>query len=410
MTQTPEAQAFNPPHDENEVAGVLRHRPVASPYERFMQEQGIPIHTDLIGARDSRNLTRARWERMGGEGAFIYMQGTTGRGMYVWEISPADASTAERHMYEEMYYVVEGRGSTEVWRDGSSEKQSFEWQTGSVFSIPLNTWHRLVNATSSPVVLIGVTSAPSSFNLFHSADFVFNNPYEAIDRFDEDEGYFKPNQELEAHEVTGRAVLRSNLLPDVVHCELPLDNQRSPGYRRIEPHMAGNVALHTFIGQHASGRYAKAHRGEGDGSSAAVLVCLTGRGYTFTWPHELGMRPWEAGKGEEVMAQEYVPGGFVCSSPIGGGWFHAHYGVGKEPLRFLSLLGGTATGMDGGARSRRRMQEDGTVVAQNADIRDGGLTIGYDIEDPYVKETFAAELAKEGVEFTMPESVYESRE
>ena len=98
MTQTPGAQAFNPPHNDDDVAGVLRHRPVASPYERFMQEQGIPIHTDLIGARDSRNLTRARWERMGGQGAFIYMQGTTGRGMYVWEIPPADASTAERHM------------------------------------------------------------------------------------------------------------------------------------------------------------------------------------------------------------------------------------------------------------------------------------------------------------------------
>ena len=41
------------------------------------------------------------------------------------------------------------------------------------------------------------------------------------------------------------------------------------------------------------------------------------------------------------------------------------------------------------------MQEDGTVVAQNADIRDGGLTIGYDIEDPYVKETFAGG-AREG--------------
>ena len=54
-------------------------------------------------------------------------------------------------MYEEMYYVVEGRGSVEVWRDGSNKKQSFEWQAGSVFSIPLNTWHRLVNAASSPV-------------------------------------------------------------------------------------------------------------------------------------------------------------------------------------------------------------------------------------------------------------------
>lgn len=408
MTEKPETQAFNPPHNEEEVAGILKHPYTPSPYERFMADQGIPIHDDIFGAMDARNLARSPWERMGGNGAFIYMQGTTGRGMYVLEIPATGASTPERHMYEEMYYVVEGRGSAEVWRDGSRNKQSFEWQVGSVFSIPLNTWHRLINATSSPVLLIGVTSAPSSFNLFHSEDFVFNNPYQATDRFDEDEAYFKPAQDLEAHEITGRAVLRSNLIPDVVNCELPLDNQRSPGYRRIEPHMAGNVALRTFIGQHASGRYAKAHRGEGNGLAGAVLVCLTGKGYTFTWPHELGLRPWETGKGEEVMCQEYGPGGFVCSSPIGGGWFHAHYGVGKEPLRFLSLLGGTAAGMDGEAR--RPTQAGGAVVAQNADIRDGGLTIGYDIEDPFVQETFVAELAKQGVEFTMPQSVYKSRD
>ena len=83
MTERPEAQAFNPPHNGEDVAGTLLHRQVLSPYERFMEEQGVPIHRDIIGAQDSRNLTRAPWERMGGSGAFIYMQGTTGRGMYV---------------------------------------------------------------------------------------------------------------------------------------------------------------------------------------------------------------------------------------------------------------------------------------------------------------------------------------
>ena len=51
---------------------------------------------------------------------------------------------------------------------------------------------------------------------------------------------------------------KTNLLPDIVNCELPLDNRRSPGYRRMEPSMAGN-RFYMWIGQHETGRYSKAH-------------------------------------------------------------------------------------------------------------------------------------------------------
>ena len=410
MTESAQPEQFHAPHNEEEVAGRLRYRQAPTPYEQFMAEQEIPVHSEVIGVRDSRDLVRAPWKRMGGQGAFIYMRGTTGRGMYVVEVPAAGELNAERHLYEELFYVVEGRGSTEVWRDAGGRKQSFEWQAGSLFSIPINTWHRLVNATSSPALVIGVTSAPSVLNLFHNPSFVFDNPYDFTDRYDEDQSYFTPRQDLEPHPITGRAVLRSTVIPDIAHCELPLDNQRSPGYRRIEPHMAGNEALHVFIGQHGQGRYAKAHRGEGGGSTAPVLVCIGGRGYTFTWPHELGLQPWADGKGDQVIRQEYVPGGLVCSSPVGGGWFHAHYGVGAEPLRFLALLGGAP------AEARRRDPTGegdalgGDVISANADIRDGGLTIGYDVEDPYVLRTFRGELAREGVSFEMPESSYAPRE
>lgn len=33
---------FHEPQSEEEVAGQLRHERVASPYERFMEEEGIP--------------------------------------------------------------------------------------------------------------------------------------------------------------------------------------------------------------------------------------------------------------------------------------------------------------------------------------------------------------------------------
>lgn len=399
---------FHEPQGEEEVAGHLRYERVVSPYERFMEEEGIPIYRNAIGVYDVRELPLGPWKRLGGRGSYIYLLGTTGRGTYVVEVPAAGALNAEHHIFEELLYVVEGRGSAEVWREGTARKQAFEWQPGSLFSIPVNTRHRLVNATSSPALLIGVTAAPTLINQFDNLKFIFDNSFEFTDRYDEAETFFKPNLEVVPHPVTGRALVLSNIIPDIALCELPLDNQRSPGYRRIEPHMAGNQALHVFIGEHAQGRYAKAHRGEGGGGAAAVLLCIRGKGYTFTWPHELGIRPWQDGKGEMVLRQDYIPGGMVCSSPLGAGFFHAHFGVGKEPLRFLALLGPNVFGALSGRRGAGE-EKQGMVVSANADIRDGGLTIGYDIEDPYVRETFERELAKAGGEFRMPDSAYRGR-
>ena len=42
----------------------------------------------------------------------------------------------------------------------------------------------------------------------------------------------------------------------------------------------------------------------------------------------------------------------------------------------------------------------------NLDIKEGGNTIEYRDEDPYIQKMFKEQLAKEGAEFNMPEEVY----
>ncbi len=125
---------------------------------------------------------------------------------------------------------------------------------------------------------------------------------------------------------------RTNFMPDIVNTELPLDNRRSPGYRRVEPQMAGN-RFYVWIGQHETGRYSKAHKHQ----SAAVLVCVKGKGYTYTWPEALGTTPWKDGKADKILRQDYEPVGLVSAAPMAGDWFHQHFGVGKEGLARLGL-------------------------------------------------------------------------
>ena len=159
-------------------------------YDTFMESQDIPIYRG-IGVRRVQDLPLQPWKRMGGRGTFIQLFGTEGLwGSYVVEVPGRGALNAERHMYEEIFLVVEGRGTTEIWTDEQKKPHSFEWQKGSMFSVPMNTWHRVINAASSPALILVATTAPNVINLFRDTDWVFNCPMTLTARYDGSEDYF----------------------------------------------------------------------------------------------------------------------------------------------------------------------------------------------------------------------------
>jgi len=68
--------------------------------------------------------------------------------MFVLEIPPGESTNAATHLYEDVYYVLEGSGSTQLeFPDGS--RRSFEWGARSLFAIPLNAKHRHFNASGA---------------------------------------------------------------------------------------------------------------------------------------------------------------------------------------------------------------------------------------------------------------------
>lgn len=368
-----------------------------APYDRFMEEQGIPVHR-AIGVHKIQNLPMKPWKRMGGKGTFIQLFGTDGLwGMYVVEIPGAGALNVEHHIYEEIYYVVEGRGSTEVWEEGSAKKLAFEWGPGTLFAIPLNTWHRVINASSSPAMLLSATTAPNIMNLMRDPQFIFNTSFNFKTRFDSEDKYFKPSEEIHADPIRGLAMLNSNVIPDIVNCELPLDNRRAFGFRRIEPHMA-YANFYMKIGYYPSGQYSKAHKH----TSGAVLCCIKGKGYSYTWPDRLGMHPWENGRGDEVKCQPYEPVGMISAAPMSGDWYHQHFGAHRDGLRLLIFDGpygpaGMFTGRPGTEAIDR-----GAINSE-----EGGNAINYAKEDPHVRKEYGRALAEEGVASRMEDWMYD---
>lgn len=384
---------YKEPEGEQQIAGTLRLQLIPSPYERFMREQGIPIYRGM-GVRDVRELTLAPWARMGGQAAFINLDGMEAKwGMYLVEVPGRGELAPERHIYEELFYVVEGRGSTEVWTDGSP-RHAFEWQAGTLFSVPMNAWHRLLNASSGPALVLVATTAPPVINMFDNERFVFDNAFEFSDRYDGREEFFRVNDEFEPHPGFRRAMLRSAVIPDIVNCYLPLDNQRAPGFRWVTTVMASNTEFNPFIAEYPAGRYSKGHYH----SAGAVLICLRGTGYTYTWPSELGIHPWEEGNVEQVKRQDYVPGGLVSAAPGPGNWFHQHFGVAKDVFRVFKI----STGKPWLTHSAQT-----EAVWGNADMEEGGHSIPYWQEDPYIRQEYQEAIRAVGGEFRMPAALFE---
>ena len=87
----PAEQSFQEPTDKKTRAGYGKFLRPNTPYDNFMESQGIPIYRD-IGVRRVQDLPRKPWKRMGGNGTFIQLLGTEGLwGCYVVEVPGAGA-------------------------------------------------------------------------------------------------------------------------------------------------------------------------------------------------------------------------------------------------------------------------------------------------------------------------------
>lgn len=366
----------------------MTKKPRTTTYEDWMQGEGVPI-VEGWGIKDVREVERKPWARTGGKGAFINLKGIKESGftgVHVMEIPPGRALNPEKHLYEELIYILRGQGATEIWQEGE-RRRTFEWAEGSLFSPPLNSWHRLYNGGREPVVFLGVTTAPVVMNLFHNPEFVFEIDYAFKDRYDGEEDYFKVEQRVDRG-ATQHLVWETNFIPDLkVAADLlvdPLEGVKGARVRVMNFEMSENI-LTGHLSEWPVGMYHKAHYH----APGAILLGLRSKGYVLLWPKELGTTPYRDGYGDEVIKVNWGEG--AVYSP-GDGWFHQHFNTGLEPARHIAFrTGGTKY------KLRQSRQENATVV----DIKKGGTLIEHEDEDPGVHQQFEAALAEEKVKCAM---------
>jgi len=334
-------------------------------YQKWIDEEGLPVIKGFY-IEDLKKVELAPWKRKGATGAYINLEGTGGTNdAYVVEIPPGGNLKPEKYLFEELVFVLSGRGATTIWTEGGA-KSTFEWQAGSLFSPPLNVWRQHFNGQGDqPARLLAVTTAPTVVNLFHNLDFIMNDTYVFRDRYAGEEGYFSGEGKLHS-----ARIWESNFIPDVASFKLMDKPWRGAGGKGMMFELSNNT-MAAHLSEFPVGTYKNGHR---HGPGAHVII-IGGEGYSLLWQ-----------EGKPMIRVDWRKDSMFVPPEM---WYHQHFNSGGTPARYLALRWGSEKHAMGG------------VFNADASTSQGGNKILYKDENPEIRRMFEAELASKGIESKM---------
>jgi gentisate 1,2-dioxygenase len=358
------------------IANALGTTYQVDSYLNFVKSENIPIYD--VYAVDTLTVDLEPWERVGGLGAYVHLAGRSDYlSCYVSEIPAGGHLNLERHAFDKLIYVVKGRGATTI-ELGNGKKHTFEWGPGSLFGIPMNAEHQHFNGSGTETArFAAVTNLAIIMNIYHNTEFIFDNPFAFNDRAGEDRFF---QGEGEYHPVkAGRNHWETNFVPDLVNFELPEWHARGAGGNNIQ-FLLANSTMHAHISEFGQGTYKKAHAHD----AGAHIFCVTGQGYSLLW-HD-GENPID------TVRVDWKPG--TLYAPPDGPTIHQHFNTANAPSRYLALD-------FGGIRYKVTEKKSKNYEGMDVSMKDGGIQIEYEDEDPRILELFERECAKAGSQSKM---------
>lgn len=344
------------------------------PYLDWAKDQKLPVVEDF--AVDLLAVETAPWDRLGASAALVHL---IGRGdwanVVVVELAPGGGTEPQRHLYEEVVYVLAGHGSTVV-EDAAGHEHSFEWGPRSLFGLPLNGRYRHFNGSGSePARMASVTSLPLMMNVFHDEAFVFDNPARFPARFGDARRFRGEGDFVEV--APGRHMWETNFVPDLADFEMPAWQARGEGSRNLKFVLA-EATMHAHMSEMPVGTYKKGHR---HGTDFHVFT-VDGHGYSLLWYEgdaDFKRIDWRHGVVYAPADQQ----------------FHQHFNTSSRPTRYLAVA-------YGGLRYPFTEERRQHFLGVDKSVTEGGRQIDYADEDPRIRHLYVEELAKEGIECAMP--------
>ena len=344
-------------------------RIMIDPYLEWLKKEGIPTVEDF--GIDLFAVETRPWARMDAKGAAVHLKG---RGdfinMFVVEIPPAGATAPQQHLYEEVVYILEGSGST-VIELADGRKHAFEWNTKSMFAIPLNAKYRHFNGSGSQrALMVATTSLPLVMNVFHNEKFIFHNDAQFEERvghakYFDGEGDFVPMPK-------GNPLWETNFVPDLSALELKPWNERGAGGTNMIFVLAdGN--MHGHVSEMPVGTYKKAHRHSAD----YHVMFINGEGYSLFWY-----------EGEADFHRVNWQHGTVFAPP--DQIFHQHFNTGAVPARYFA----TAFGSLRYPFTESKLK---TITGFSTNVKNGGDQLEYEDQPAAIHGMYELAMKKNGV-------------
>jgi Gentisate 1,2-dioxygenase len=225
-------------------------------YKDWLDTQNIPVVEGL--AIDCTEVQTAPWSHTEARAAFLHLDG---RGdfcnMTLHELAPGQSTGPQRHLFEEVIYVLEGSGSTKLELP-NGEQRHFEWGEASLFGIPLNAKYRHFNGRGDQrALLVSTTNLPMMLNLFHNEKFIFTNDFFFEDRIGK-KGIFRRRRDHEPG-ASGQRYVGDNFVPDLQTIDLPDFSDRGAGGGCLI-FLLADSSMHAHVSEMPAGTYKKAHR------------------------------------------------------------------------------------------------------------------------------------------------------
>ncbi len=122
---------------------------LADPYGDWAADQGVPVVEDF--GVDLKTIETAPWPRLGSDGAIVHLKGQGDFvAIFLIDLAPGGQGTPQRHLIEEVVYVISGHGYSLLWYDGDEDFVRVDWEHGVVFAPPDMMFHQHFNTAPHP--------------------------------------------------------------------------------------------------------------------------------------------------------------------------------------------------------------------------------------------------------------------
>jgi len=243
--------------------------------------------------------------------AFDSLGGNTTLGVHLSEVPPGGEKQGHRHLDEATFYIVSGRGWSELRQGDDVPDQRVDWQTGDVVTIPSNAWHKHYNASpDEPALQIAFKNTRWLRKLFHSREFVYANEFRFPDRYDDEPDYWTRREEGNYGKV------KTNFIHDVVREPVTPDPGAGAGVGITRYSMGGHRTIDHALVEIAPGGSVRPHTPLAE--EAMLILQGAGRTTLSTTDGRTTAFDWQAG---DLVAPPF-------------GVTRAHANTGEEPLRY----------------------------------------------------------------------------